>query len=239
MQTMEGIGLDGRAVLAANVYLGARPVAQAVATGADVVLVGRTTDSALALGPLVHEFGWGARDWDRLAQGTVTGHLLECGGQVTGCYFADPGFKDVPDPARAGFPIAEVEADGTFVITKPEGTGGLVDRRTVTEQLLYEMHDPAAYLVPDVVLDCTELELAEAGPDRIRVTGARGRPGAGDAEGDGLGRRRLARRGLHDLFRAERAGARRPRRRDRARTAGHAGNERAGAHRGDRHDGHA
>ena len=104
MQTMEGIGLNGRAVLAANVYLGARPVAEAVATGADVVLVGRTTDSALALGPLVHEFGWGAADWDRLAQGTVTGHLLECGGQVTGCYFADPGFKDVPDPRARRLP---------------------------------------------------------------------------------------------------------------------------------------
>lgn len=174
METMEGIGLDGRPIIAANAYLGARPVAEAIATGADVVLVGRTTDSALALGPLIHEFGWDEDDLERLAQGTVAGHLLECGGQVTGCYFADPGFKDVPDLARAGFPIAECKADGSFTITKPGGTGGLVDRRTVTEQLLYEMHDPSAYLVPDVVLDCTELTLDETGPDRVRVTGARG-----------------------------------------------------------------
>ena len=174
MDTMEGIGFDGRPIIAANAYLGARPVAQAVATGADVVLVGRTTDSALALGPLIHEFGWGPEDLDLLAQGTVAGHLLECGGQVTGCYFADPGFKDVPDVARAGFPIAECRADGTFTITKPAGTGGLVNRATVTEQLLYEMHDPAAYLVPDVTLDCTDLDATEEAPNRVRITGARG-----------------------------------------------------------------
>lgn len=212
METMEGIGLNGRAVLAANVYLGARPVAEAVATDADVVLVGRTTDSALALGPLVHEFGWPADGWDRLAQGTVTGHLLECGGQVTGCYFADPGFKDVPDPARAGFPIAEIEPDGSFVITKPEGTGGLVDRRTVTEQLLYEMHNPAAYLVPDVVLDCTELELADVGPDRIRVTGARGRQAPAtlkatvSVDGGWLGEAFMTYSGPNALARADLAG---------------------------------
>lgn len=174
MDTMEGIGFDGRPIIAANAYLGARPVAQAVATGADVVLVGRTTDSALALGPLIHEFGWGPEDLDLLAQGTVAGHLLECGGQVTGCYFSDPGFKDVPDVARAGFPIAECRADGTFTVTKPAGTGGLVNRATVTEQLLYEMHDPAAYLVPDVTLDCTDLDATEEAPNRVRITGARG-----------------------------------------------------------------
>jgi len=174
LPTMEGIGLDNRPILAANAYLGARAVAEAVATGADVVLVGRTTDSALALGPLIHEFGWGADDLDRLAQGTTAGHLLECGGQVTGCYFADPGFKDVPRLSEAGFPIAECRADGTFTITKPAGTGGIVSRATVTEQLLYEMHDPAAYLVPDVTLDVTGLALDEDGPDRIAVTGAKG-----------------------------------------------------------------
>jgi len=175
MPTVEGIGFEGRPIVAANAYLGARPVAEAVATGADVVLTGRTTDSALALGPLIHEFGWAADDLDRLAQGTVAGHLLECGGQVTGCYFADPGFKDVPRLSEAGFPIAECRADGAFTVTKPDGTGGLVDRRTVTEQLLYEMHDPSAYLVPDVTLDCTDLDIEETGPDRVRVTGARGR----------------------------------------------------------------
>ena len=212
MPTMEGIALDGRPVLAANVYLGARPVADALATGADVVLVGRTTDSALALGPLIHEYGWAAGEWDRLAGGTVAGHLLECGAQVTGLYFADPGFKDVPDLARAGFPIAEVAPDGSLVITKPEGTGGLVSRATVTEQILYEMHDPAAYLTPDVTLDCTALELAGDGPDRIRVTGARGRPAPPtlkatvSVDGGWLGEAFMTYSGPNALARAELAG---------------------------------
>lgn len=175
MPVMEGIELEGRPIIAANAYLGARPIAEALATGADVVLVGRTTDSALVLGPLIHEYGWAQDDWDRLAAGTVAGHLLECGGQITGCYFADPGFKDVPDLARAGFPMAEIEADGTTVITKPEGTGGLVSRATVTEQLLYEMHDPSAYLVADCVTDVTDLGLADDGANRVRLTGAKGR----------------------------------------------------------------
>ena len=144
--------------------------------GADVVVTGRVADPSLALGPLIHAFGWAADDWDRLAAGTLVGHLLECGAQVTGGYFADPGVKDVPGMDAIGYPIAEVEADGSFVITKPAGTGGLVDRRTVTEQVLYEIHDPAAYLTPDVVLDLTEVELREVGPDRVRLRGARGRP---------------------------------------------------------------
>lgn len=169
---LDGAALIDKPIVAANVYLGAEPVRDAVATGADIVLVGRTTDSALALGPLMHEFGWD--DLHRLATGTIVGHLLECGGQITGAYFADPGFKDVPDLAHVGFPIAEVAAEGTFVITKPEGTGGSVTRATVTEQLLYEMHDPAAYLVPDVTCDVTGLTLAEDGADRIRVDGVRG-----------------------------------------------------------------
>ena len=158
LPVMDGQEVIDRTMRAANVYLGAEPVAEAVATGADIVLVGRTTDSALALGPLIHEFGW--NDLDRLAAGTIAGHLLECGAQVTGAYFADPGKKDVPDLAHVGFPIAEVAEDGGFVITKPKGTGGLVNRATVTEQLLYEMHDPAAYLVPDVTCDITSLMLA-------------------------------------------------------------------------------
>jgi len=172
--TMEGIGFAGRPLIAANVYLGARPIAVALATGADVVLVGRTTDSALALGPLIHEFGWAEDDWDRLAAGTIAGHLLECGGQATGAYFADPGFKDVPDLARVGFPIAEIQACGDLVVTKPEGTGGRVSKATITEQVLYEMHDPAAYLVPDVTVDITGMTLAEDGPDRIRLSGVKG-----------------------------------------------------------------
>jgi hypothetical protein len=146
--TMEGIGFDGRPIIAANVYLGARCIADALATGADVVLVGRTTDSALALGPLIHEFGWAQDDWDKLAVGTICGHLLECGGQVS----------------------------GALTITKPEGTGGLVSRATVTEQLLYEMHDPAAYLVADCVADSSQVTLSEDGPDRVAVKGVRGHP---------------------------------------------------------------
>lgn len=167
---------DKPAIIAANVYLGAAPIAEALDRGAQVVVTGRVADPSLALGPLIHSFGWALDDWQRLAAGTLAGHLLECGSQVSGGYFADPGIKDVPGMESIGYPIAEIEASGEFVITKPEGTGGLVDRRTVTEQLLYEIHDPAAYLTPDVVLDITQVELNEAGHDRIRVTGARGKP---------------------------------------------------------------
>ena len=165
-----------RPIIAANAYLGAAPVAEAAATGADVILVGRTTDSALALGPLMHEFGWDAGDHDLMAAGVICGHMLECGAQVSGGYFADPGFKDVPDLARVGFPVAEVSRNGAMIIGKPPGTGGLVTRATVTEQLLYEMHDPAAYLTPDATADITDVRLEEAGPDRIAVTGVRGAP---------------------------------------------------------------
>lgn len=173
---IEGLDLDDRPIVAANAYLGADAVAEALATGAQVVLVGRTTDAALSLGPLMHVHGWQSYQLDLLAQGTACGHLLECGGQVTGAYFADPGFKDVPDLARVGFPIAEVDADGGLVITKAAGTGGRVSRATVTEQLLYEVHDPFNYLTPDVVLDLGGVEVEEIGTDRVRVIGARGRP---------------------------------------------------------------
>jgi acyclic terpene utilization AtuA family protein len=166
----------GAPVVAANVYLGAGPIAQALDAGADVVVTGRVADPSLVLGPLVHAFGWDWHDWQRLAAGTLAGHLLECGAQVTGGYFADPGVKDVPNLAEVGYPVAEVGADGSLVVTKPPGTGGVVDRRTVTEQILYEVHDPAAYLTPDVVLDIGEVELAGDGPDRVRVMGARGHP---------------------------------------------------------------
>jgi hypothetical protein len=163
-------------IVAANLYLGAQPIAEALDRGADIVVTGRVVDSALALGPLVHAFGWGWDDWDKLAAGTLAGHLLECGAQVTGGYFADPGVKDVPGLAEVGYPLAEIDADGTIVIGKPDGTGGRVDRQTVVEQILYEIHDPAAYLVPDVVLDLTDVTVQEIGSDRVRVAGARGRP---------------------------------------------------------------
>jgi hypothetical protein len=167
---------DASEIIAANAYLGAGEIAQALNQGADIVVTGRVADSALALGPLIHAFGWRDDDLDRLAAGTLAGHLLECGSQVTGGYFADPPTKVVPDMAELGYPIAEIEADGGMVITKPPGTGGRVDRATVIEQLLYEIHDPAAYLAPDVVLDVTDVTVEEIGPDRVRVTGARGYP---------------------------------------------------------------
>lgn len=173
---IEGIALDGRPIVAANAYLGAAPVAEALATGAHVVLVGRTTDAALSLGPLMHVHGWKPSDFERLAQGTACGHLLECGAQVSGAYFPDPGFKDVPALERVGFPIAEVGEEGSLVITKPPGTGGAVNRMTVIEQLLYEVHDPHNYLTPDVVLDLGDVRVDEAGENRVREHGSRGKP---------------------------------------------------------------
>ncbi len=172
----DGALLQGRtAIVAANAYLGAQPIAEALAAGAQIVVTGRVADPSLVLGPLAYAFGWQWNDWDRLAAGTLVGHLLECGPQVSGGYFADPGLKDVPDLDRLGYPIAEVRPDGSAVITKPQGSGGVVDLRTVKEQILYEIHDPAAYLTPDVVLDLTDVELAQQGPDRVAVSGARGR----------------------------------------------------------------
>jgi hypothetical protein len=163
-------------LVAANAYIGAEPLVRALAEGADVVVAGRTSDPALAIAPLVHHFGWGWEDWQTLAVGAACGHLLECGSQVTGGVFWDPGFKDIPDPANIGFPIAEVTAEGGLTITKAEDTGGLVDLRTVKEQLLYELHDPARYVTPDVVLDITGCALEQAGQDRVAVRGLRGHP---------------------------------------------------------------
>jgi hypothetical protein len=161
---------------AANAYLGADAVAAALATGAPVVVTGRVADPSLFVGPMLYELGWDYDDYAALACGTVAGHLLECAGQVTGGYFADPGKKDVPDPHRLGFPFAEVTRDGGIVLGKPDGSGGRIDRMTCTEQLLYEMHDPAAYVTPDCVLDVSDVDFVEAGRDRIRVEGARARP---------------------------------------------------------------
>ncbi|MBC5781331.1 DUF1446 domain-containing protein [Ramlibacter sp. USB13] len=168
--------LRGKQLVSANAYLGAREIAGALREGAQVVVTGRVADPSLALGPILAHFGWADDDWDRLAAGTMAGHLLECGAQVCGGYFADPGTKDVPDLARVGFPIVEMHADGRIVVTKAAGTGGRVDRRTVTEQLLYEIHDPAAYLTPDVVADITQAELRDLGPDRVEVRGILGHP---------------------------------------------------------------
>ena len=162
-------------LVAANAYLGAGPLVEALRAGAQVVVAGRVADPSLALAPLIHHFGWAADDWAMMAAGTLAGHLLECGSQVTGGVFYDPGFKDVPDPANLGFPIAEVTRDGSLVITKAAGTGGLVSEATVKEQLLYELHDPAGYLTPDVELDIMGVSVAQVGADRVAVRGARGR----------------------------------------------------------------
>ncbi|MDN7699824.1 acyclic terpene utilization AtuA family protein [Burkholderia semiarida] len=161
-------------IVSANAYLGAAPIVDALAAGADVVLTGRVADPSLFAAPLIHAFGWRMDDWDRLGQATVVGHLLECAGQVTGGYFADPGYKDVPNLARLGFPIGEVAADGSVVITKVPHAGGRVSAATCKEQLLYEIHDPARYLQPDVVADFTRVAVAEEATDRVRVTGGRG-----------------------------------------------------------------
>ena len=170
----EALGLPDD-VLFANAYLGARPIVEALEQGAQVVITGRVADAALFLAPLVHEHGWAWDDWDRLAAGVAVGHLLECSGQVTGGNYSGPWWEN-KNPLHIGFPIAEVEPDGTAVITKPDGTGGMVTFDTVREQLLYEVHDPARYLSPDVVADFTSLTLTDLGGDRVRVSGARGSP---------------------------------------------------------------
>ncbi|MCG1056030.1 DUF1446 domain-containing protein [Mycetohabitans sp. B5] len=161
-------------LVSANAYLGAAPIVDALTADADIVLTGRVADPALFTAPLIYEFGWNMNDWDRLGRGTVVGHLLECAGHVTGGYFADPGFKDVPNLARLGFPIAEVEPDGTAVITKVADAGGCVTEATCKEQLLYEIHDPSRYLQPDVVADFTGVRVFEEAPDRVRIAGGRG-----------------------------------------------------------------
>jgi hypothetical protein len=161
-------------VVSANAYLGSIPIVEALRRGASVVVTGRVADASLTLGPAVHEFGWAWDDWDRLAAGTVAGHLIECGAQATGGLWCN--WREVGDLAGIGYPIADVAADGNFVLTKPPGTGGAVNRETASEQLLYEVGDPAAYLTPDVVADFTSVTLNETARDEVRFTGARGRP---------------------------------------------------------------
>jgi hypothetical protein len=161
-------------VVSANAYLGARPLVEALRRGASVLITGRVADASLTVAPAVHEFGWPWDDWDRLCAASVAGHLIECGAQCTGGLCCN--WQEVPDLADVGYPIAEVEPDGTFRITKPPGSGGTVNRETVTEQLLYEVGDPSAYLTPDVTADFTSVALTETGPDAVEVRWARGRP---------------------------------------------------------------
>ncbi len=165
---------DPKAVFSANAYFGGRPIAAALAAGADMVITGRVVDSALTLGPLMYEFGWTDEDHDQLSAGSLAGHVIECGAQATGGLFTD--WRDVPDWAHIGYPIVECHADGSFVVTKPEGTGGLVSPAAVAEQILYEVGDPQAYALPDVVCDFTEVKCEAAGPNRVLVTGAKGYP---------------------------------------------------------------
>ena len=164
----------GNRLLSANAYLGAAPMAEALTAGADIVITGRASDPALFLAPMIHAFGWAMDDWNLLGQGTVAGHLLECAGQITGGYFADPGYKDVTGLARLGFPIGEVGEDGSLVITKVIGSGGAVTTQTCKEQLLYEVHDPTKYIQPDVVADFSQVKIEEIASDRVRVSGGRG-----------------------------------------------------------------
>jgi hypothetical protein len=162
-------------ILSANAYIGAFPLAEALDTGADVVIAGRSTDTALTLAPMVHRFGWKAEDWDKLAAGTIAGHIIECGAQCSGGN-CQVDWENIPDMANVGYPIIEAEPDGSFVVTKHTGTGGRVHSDTVKEQLLYELGDPKRYLTPDCVADFTSIQLKDVGPDRVSISGIRGGP---------------------------------------------------------------
>lgn len=163
-------------IVSANAYLGVEGILKALKEGADVVITGRVSDPAIFMAPLIHEFGWDLEDWDKLGKGTMVGHLLECGGQVTGGYYAEPGKKDVPGVGHIGFPIAEVSEDGSVVITKVDGSGGLVTVDTCAEQICYEIHDPSKYITPDVVADFKEIRFTQDGKDRVKAEGATGNP---------------------------------------------------------------
>ncbi|HEX8888418.1 MAG TPA: acyclic terpene utilization AtuA family protein [Pyrinomonadaceae bacterium] len=174
MDTGEPLAAVREQIQSANVYLGAWPMVEALNRGAQIVITGRATDTGLTLAPIIHEFGWGENDWDRLAAGTIAGHIIECGAQASGgnCQY---DWRNIPDLANVGFPIAEAYADGTFFITKHEGTGGRVNVPAIREQLLYEMGDPHAYITPDCIADFTTIHLEDAGENRVRVFGIKGR----------------------------------------------------------------
>ena len=177
METGEPLAPHLSRLMSANAYLGARPVIQALAEGASIVLCGRLTDTALALAPMAYEFGWGEEEWDLLAAGTIAGHIIECGAQCTGGNYSR--WWEVPDLWNVGYPIIEAEPDGSFVVTKHAGTGGMVTVDTVAEQLLYEMSRPDEYITPDCIADFTSIGLCQDGADRVRVHGIKGRPRTG------------------------------------------------------------
>ena len=174
MDTGEPLSEVRARVLSANAYIGSVPIVEALRRGANVVITGRSTDTALTMAPIRYEFGWGAEDWDKLAAGIVAGHIIECGAQCSGgnCLY---DWRNIPDLANVGYPIVEARSDGTFDITKHEGTGGRISVQSVTEQLVYEMGDPHSYITPDVVADFTTIQLAAAGTDRVRIYGIKGR----------------------------------------------------------------
>ncbi|HTW66821.1 MAG TPA: acyclic terpene utilization AtuA family protein [Bryobacteraceae bacterium] len=175
MDTGEPLRLIRDRILSANAYIGAFPLAEALALDADVVIAGRCTDTALSLAPMIHRFGWQADEWDKLAAGTIAGHIVECGAQSTGGN-CQVDWQSIPDMANIGYPIIEAEPDGRFNITKHEGTGGRVSVDVVKEQLLYELGDPKNYITPDCIADFTSIQLKDAGPDRVLVLGIRGGP---------------------------------------------------------------
>jgi len=167
-------------IVSANAYLGADHIVEALVRGADIVITGRCGDCSLFLAPMMYEFAWRDDDWDMLAKGTSGADMVECGANVSGAYFADPGYKEVPDLENLGYPILEVERDGTIVVTKLDHTGGVVNRAICAEQLLYEIGDPSSYITPDVIVDFTAVELEEIGKDRVRISGGRGRARPGN-----------------------------------------------------------
>src|SRR5471032_1377722 len=174
METGEPLSLIRDRVIAANAYIGSVPIVEALAKGANIVITGRSTDTALTMAPLRHEFGWGASDWNKLAAGIIAGHIIECGAQCSGgnCLYE---WRTIENLADVGYPIVEAQADGTFVVTKHPNTGGRVSVQTVTEQLVYEMGDPHAYITPDFVADFTSIQLEGDGTNRVRVFGIEGR----------------------------------------------------------------
>lgn len=179
IETGEKLCTLRKSLISANAYIGAEGIVTALRNGTDIVITGRVADSSLVVGPLAFEFNWGQEDYHLLGKGTLAGHLLECGAQVSGGYFADPGYKEVPELWNVGFPIAEIFENGDIIITKLEDSGGIVSTATVKEQILYEIHDPACYLTPDVIADFSQVAVKELAPNRVLVTGATGRPKSG------------------------------------------------------------